>query len=96
MKKLQTTQNKALRAAVRANTRHDRTRNETIHRNLEIEPLNIRLHHLAYKEWCKLEEIQNTLTTNSLNCNNEREYRDHAWWPRLGQIISRNEPEPLY
>ena len=40
--------------------------------------------------------IDNELRINTLNCNMEDDFRDHTGWPRIGRILSENEPEPLY
>ena len=92
---LQRVQNKALRNIHPENTIDNRLSNETIHEDLNMEAINIRLYHLASKIWTKLEEINEQLTQNSIEQNQIRNRKDHTWWPRLAPYIMGREPNPI-
>ena len=96
MIELQRVQSKALRRAIKENFREHISTNETIHQNLQIEPLNTRIHHLATNEWLKLERINQELTTRSVECNEDRIYRDHVWWPRIAKVVTNINVDPIY
>ena len=95
MQRLQKTQNKALRNVWGGNPREERITNVEIHRRLEMETLNVRLYHMAQKVWTKMEIIKPEIVAHSLELNEDRNYVDHTWWPRLATYINRDVPEPL-
>ena len=93
---LQRVQNKALRWVHPSNTITDRLTNEQIHHDLDMEPQNTRLYHLASKTWNKLEISNSNLVETSIRANQDETYRDHYWWPRISPYILGNEPNPLF
>ena len=95
-KKLQRIQSKQLRRALRENFREHISTNKEIHERFQIEALNVRIYKLAQNEWSKSELIDRELRINTLLCNENRDSRDHTWWPRLGKLLTDQEPEPLY
>ena len=78
IKKIQTVQNKALRRAIVRNPREDRRTNEDIHRETEIDPMNIRIYQLASNIWRKLEILNNNLVEKFLQYYT-RATKDHYW-----------------
>ena len=95
IKKLQTTQNKALRNCWPGNAWEERVTNVQTHERFEIDTMNIRLYNLASRTWSKLEALNNELIEHSNELNNTIG-NDHNWWPRLSPYIARGEPAPAY
>ena len=42
-----------------------------------------------------MEIIKPEIVAQSLELNEDRNYVDHTWWPRLATYINRDVPEPL-
>ena len=95
IKKLQRTQNKALRSFWPGNVIEDRISNVQTHKKFGIETLNIRLYRLAATTCTRLDILEEELVHRSDQLNNEIT-NDHSWWPRLSPYILGREPLPLY
>ena len=93
--KLQRVQSIAIRRAARNTWDTQRMTNETIHTNLDMVPINQRLYDLASRSWAKLDNLENELTTISIQLNTLPN-SDHSWWPRVGKYIMSDRPPPVY
>ena len=60
-----------------------------------MEAMNVRLFNLTHNIWNRLEEQNPELAERSMQYNN-RQTKDHFWWPRIAPIIARGEPAPNY
>ena len=67
---------------------------EELHEIYTMEPLNIRLYKAANKLWSKLEQKEQELCNRSMVQNDGQD--DHYWWKRAANILSNEEPEPIY
>ena len=92
--RLQRVQNSALRFAL--NTRWDDFRTtESLHIEAGLEPVNIRLHHLARKLWETLELEGGDQFTSLQELHAAAEGRSHSWFPR-SILALEAEPDPCY
>ena len=66
-----------------------------MHEHFDIEPLIIRLDARMEKLWNRIERKEPVLyeTTTRLN---QRNNRDHAWWPRTASKVNQGPPDPIF
>ena len=57
--------------------------------------MNIRLFKAADKLWNKI-EIKEPILYNSSLAENLNNLKDHNWWPRAADLISKGRPTPIY
>ena len=68
---------------------------EEIHRELNMQAMNVRLYEAAEKIWNKMSDKENELYEKSNNENLDN-LRDHFWWQRVALLLSEQIPEPIY
>ena len=85
-----------LKFATQNNNYYDNMTMQEIHENLNIEPINIRLHKLANRAWNRFSQINPNLANKSLDLNNNPNERDHNWWLRIASFVSNPEPSGKY
>ena len=74
-----------------------RTWNEVIHNVYRIEPMNVRIHHLAQKVWQRLEDHDDPNLRRIQRKEAELEpSMEHTWWPRSRTRAMGDAPAPLY
>ena len=72
----------------------DRTIQE-IHEILNLDPINIRLYQATEKLWNKL-LVKDPILCNSSLAENYNNLKDHNWWPRTANLITKGNPLPMY
>ena len=103
---LQKVQNRALRWVHSAHMIDDRPTTEFLHARYRVEPLNIRLHHLARRVWERLEDSQDPNLNRIHQCEavlddggwrrGLRGNPEHSWWPRSRLRALGPAPRPFY
>ena len=72
--KLQIAQSIALRSAANIGADDRRLTNEELHQRFNIEATNVRLYHLTYRIWHKLENLSKQLTQAATETQNITRY----------------------
>ncbi len=93
LKKLQTTQNRALRFATNQRYPHTKTTKQ-IHEENNMRPLNITLYTRAEKTHMNM--INNLQLEEYINITENQPNYNHGWFKSSIQEIEREMPEPKY
>ena len=94
-KNIQRVQNKAIRW-IKNNQIDLGTTMESLHNELNLEPINIRLYRLAEKTWNRIQENGDHMY-DILNELKEKYQNkpEHRWWPSSVRLL-QEEPPPVY
>ena len=95
MKNMQRIQNKAIRW-IKNNEIERGTTMESLHQELKLEAINVRLHKMAEKIWNKI-ELNNEYMFNVLRelSNKYEGMPEHIWWPSSQRRV-QEVPQPVY
>ena len=95
MNKLQAVQNTALRR-VFGQIPPYYTTCEDLHKLVNLETINCRLHRLGCRTWERLAITDPDLVDQSNELNQGGRYPDHRWWRRLSPLMEGEPPDPKY